>query len=58
MGMLEVKYNKSFEQRELPGGGSMAMAVGVSCIWQVTGVTSHVIPDMWNCKVKEKENKN
>ena len=33
---------------ELEGGGSVAVAVGVSDNWQVTGHTQHVTHDIWH----------
>ena len=33
---------------ELSGGGSVAVAVGVSDSWQVTGDTRHVTRDIWH----------
>ena len=34
--------------QELAGGGSMAVTVGISDMWQVTGDTQHMTPDTWH----------
>ena len=48
----DKQQHPAVHAEELAGGGSVAVAVGVSDMWQVTGDKQHITPDKKVYKLK------